>query len=419
MSSVEQLVEEWVQKRDVSSLINYVNQDQLNVVMRGFDDREKAIWGLCTLAKSGDKKAFEALSKLLLKGGSSHMFAPTAASALSQLDKGGKMVLTTLKHDDLGVRSAAATALGASRHPKAFNVLIKLFKSSKPDNRDVAWHGLYRLGDARVIPHLLKKLTNKDKWVRAMAAGALYSYPQPEVMHKLIATLMKDKVAEVRAKAASALGHFCDPLVIPPLIHALKDPDEGVRKDAAEAFVKLLKDDEKNLRNDKRLLEPLIEVLEDRNLKESFIRYDAAEALGYLGDRRAEFPLRVALGYPNSKEKEAAEYALRRLGLPVVPLAKPNLQDIMAYPNLQDIIGGRKAITVKCSKCGNLLEELSDLPFIDAVPDMKQWFGNVCINCKRIYCNNCINVSGPTPCPNCGQPTEPAQLYHLRKIGVG
>lgn len=75
-------------------------------------------------------------------------------------------------------------------------------------------------------------------------------------------------------------------------------------------------------------------------------------------------------------------------------------------------------MTVKCSKCGSPLREMPMLPFMATAPDMKQWFGNACTACKRIYCHNCIEVGGPTPCPNCGQPTQAAQLFILREIGV-
>jgi DNA-directed RNA polymerase subunit RPC12/RpoP len=73
---------------------------------------------------------------------------------------------------------------------------------------------------------------------------------------------------------------------------------------------------------------------------------------------------------------------------------------------------------VKCSNCGNPLDELPMLPFMEAVPDLKQWHGNVCTECKRVYCASCIEVGGPTPCPACGHPTDPAQLIALRQIGV-
>jgi len=74
---------------------------------------------------------------------------------------------------------------------------------------------------------------------------------------------------------------------------------------------------------------------------------------------------------------------------------------------------------VKCSKCGNSLMEMPEMPWMRADPGMKQWFGNVCTHCKRVFCNNCIKVGGPTPCPNCDQPTDPAQLYVLQRIGIG
>jgi hypothetical protein len=73
---------------------------------------------------------------------------------------------------------------------------------------------------------------------------------------------------------------------------------------------------------------------------------------------------------------------------------------------------------VICSSCGQALTELPMLPFMQAMPDLKQWHGNVCKDCKRVYCANCIEVGGPTPCPECGNPTDPAQLIALRQIGL-
>ena len=41
------------------------------------------------------------------------------------------------------------------------------------------------------------------------------------------------------------------------------------------------------------------------------------------------------------------------------------------------------AITVNCSNCGKALMEMPELPFMAACPGMKQWFGNVCLHCRR------------------------------------
>lgn len=71
--------------------------------------------------------------------------------------------------------------------------------------------------------------------------------------------------------------------------------------------------------------------------------------------------------------------------------------------------------TVNCSSCGRPLEAL---PRIVHFSDFDQWYGNVCTQCGRVYCNSCLEIGTPTPCPECGAPTQPAQRYYLRQAQV-
>ena len=71
--------------------------------------------------------------------------------------------------------------------------------------------------------------------------------------------------------------------------------------------------------------------------------------------------------------------------------------------------------TIVCSKCGKELKRLDNM--FREIPDLDLWNGNVCLACKQVYCSECIKVGGPTPCPNCGTPTKPAQRQYLREIG--
>jgi hypothetical protein len=78
---------------------------------------------------------------------------------------------------------------------------------------------------------------------------------------------------------------------------------------------------------------------------------------------------------------------------------------------------------VRCSECGKSLRHMGDVfgPGTTVIGDrgmLEQWLGNVCLNCKLVFCADCIKVGGPTPCPRCGQPTMPAQRVHLEEIGV-
>ena len=80
---------------------------------------------------------------------------------------------------------------------------------------------------------------------------------------------------------------------------------------------------------------------------------------------------------------------------------------------------------VTCSWC------LEDLKFLGGLPDnpavhvasvnsskgvLDQWHGNVCLNCGAVFCGNCLELGGPTPCRRCSRPTEPAQRYFLDRV---
>lgn len=82
--------------------------------------------------------------------------------------------------------------------------------------------------------------------------------------------------------------------------------------------------------------------------------------------------------------------------------------------------------TVRCSQCNNELEYLGDprsmfgprtsvLGSEATLSAMEQWRGNVCVKCRLVFCPKCIQVGGPTPCPKCGEPTDPAQRVYLEQ----
>ncbi len=72
---------------------------------------------------------------------------------------------------------------------------------------------------------------------------------------------------------------------------------------------------------------------------------------------------------------------------------------------------------VKCSKCGSFLRRNPPMGAVEAVLG-PTYLGNVCLTCGKVFCAQCITVGGPTPCPDCGRPTEPAMRRELELIGV-
>jgi len=83
---------------------------------------------------------------------------------------------------------------------------------------------------------------------------------------------------------------------------------------------------------------------------------------------------------------------------------------------------------VRCTRCQGELEYMGDPRSMfsptasvigppSAFRAMEQWRGNVCVKCRSVYCEKCIELGGPTPCPNCGEPTYPAQRMYLEQAG--
>jgi hypothetical protein len=52
-----------------------------------------------------------------------------------------------------------------------------------------------------------------------------------------------------------------------------------------------------------------------------------------------------------------------------------------------------------------------------AAPSVDQWYGNVCLACKTMFCYDCYEV-GAFPCPDCQNITVPAFRNNLERIGV-
>ena len=104
----------------------------------------------------------------------------------------------------------------------------------------------------------------------------------------LIEALGQNEDKDVRSSAAVALGKIGDTRAVEPLIAALGDQNEVVRRGGAMALGKI---------SDRwqipPAVEPLIVALGD---EDKWVRRWAAVALGEIGDTRAVEPLIVALG---------------------------------------------------------------------------------------------------------------------------
>lgn len=214
------------------------------------------------------------------------------------------MTLVSLLQDsDYAIRNQAAEALGKIGDMRAVEPLIVALQDSDYSIREKSARALGKIGDARAIEPLVAALQDSNYYMREQAAEALeaLSYqPTDETQQAILF------VAKKRWWKAVELG----PVAVEPLVVALKGSvtyvrqgsDKYVRREAAEALGKI---------GDARAVESLIAALER---SDSEVQAKAAEALGKISDARAIEPLIVALQAHDYDVAREAETALRKFG---------------------------------------------------------------------------------------------------------
>jgi hypothetical protein len=194
-----------------------------------------------------------------------------------------------------------------------------------------------------LLPTILSLyMWNDNKTIRAAAKSVFNKNAPAEIQAKVKVNWIRFNTSFKNDKFKEAVRPFLEAfksqdnfsiIALEPLIKALKDKDWNVRYDAAYALGDI---------GDKRAVEPLIKALGDEHMdvryaavyalakigdkraveplikalkdKEGYVRDIAAEALGNIGDKRAVEPLIKALKDKDWNVRESAAYALDELG---------------------------------------------------------------------------------------------------------
>lgn len=175
-------------------------------------------------------------------------------------------LLPRLEDDDGEARAEAAEALGLLGDARALEPLRARLQDPDGEVRTNAAVALIRIGDEQLFPEVVKALRHPDARVVIGAAVALGRLADARVVPNLIEAF-KTENAEVGAAVAWALGQCADPVVLPWLITAVE---------------------------------------------QGFAVANACEALGRIGDVRAQPTLLRALEHPSD---EVRAYAARAIGL--------------------------------------------------------------------------------------------------------
>ena len=220
-------------------------------------------------------------------------------------------LVAALHDSNTEVRRIAAEALGNLGDSRAVEPLLAILKHSYAEDvtdsafkRSVAM-ALTKLGASSEDP-LLIALQDMDERIRRramLALGQVWQIP------KLIE--LANGSAEVRRCAAASLGKLRDARVIEPLLTALRDDDEQVRRNATTSLGQIWQI-------------PDLVALGDDNAS---TRQKAALALGKLEDKRALQPLFAALRDSDKRVRKHAARVLRKLGEPADVSLVAMLQD--------------------------------------------------------------------------------------------
>ena len=329
--------------------------------------RDDEMWLLVARGKYSQAASFGAAAlvplELVLNGGS-YSLCVAAVQALGEIEdqRVVRLLLQALKSNDAEVCAAAVDALAKVGGPEATEPIMGMLHHKNGRVRLAAVEALGSLGVAAAATPL-RALLDDELWdVRRSAVETLGRLKDKRAVDALSRTL-SDKDADVREATAIALGGLSDHRAIGPLVLALKDSTSGVRRIAAAALSRIdenwsatpearaaaeelkpaLYDRDPDVRRfvgqllvslgavepeaasepapvelsastmekRRKLAVSLFQAIlcdSDRDLRQA-----AAEALGRLGERRAEPALTRALRDPDTVVRFSAERALQAL----------------------------------------------------------------------------------------------------------
>lgn len=251
----------------------------------------------CSIGRQGDAAALDALAELAQTDAPNHVRI-AALEALGRI--GGVRAVAILapfiERGESDLAQAAVKALGSIGHPNALPPLQAAVQSHDSTLRVAALRALGKRGGDEVAEALQwVAATDADAEVTQAAIDALAHLATPEAIDALV-TLTADH--KHREACIAALSRF-DEAQLEWIAHGLTHANVEVRRAVTEALGRIKRSSASEL---------LSAALDD---PEATVRLAAANALGYLGNRRAERKL-VALVRtdPDMAVRRAAEKAL-------------------------------------------------------------------------------------------------------------
>ena len=196
------------------------------------------------------------------------------------------LLVEQLEDPSGSIRHAAVISLARYGNAEAIDELVKpkVIHSTTVNVRWATMAALGKLGDYRVIDHLIKAVDDPEWLVRNQAVTELKEKIREiielkevrlaRILVRLLA-LEHEEIVNLVIDGFSELGEE----IVDLLLDAIRSSSPSIRKNAAKALGEI---------KSRQAVLPLIDLLHDT---EGRVRRNAAEALGNIGDKRAVEPL--------------------------------------------------------------------------------------------------------------------------------
>ena len=164
----------------------------------------------------------------------------SVTEALAEMDdpRALEAVARMLDDPDPGVRIAALSVLGRTRHAAWAPPVMALIDHPNKYVRAGAIETLAKLGPEDLFPTLVQALQDEEWNVRAVAAAALGEGGDARAIEPLLAAL-READGDVRQVVAEAIGRLRDHTAIESLILAQLDPDSAMRQATTAALCQI------------------------------------------------------------------------------------------------------------------------------------------------------------------------------------
>ncbi len=222
-------------------------------------------------------------------------------------DEWKKLVDDLLNSKNVNLAIRASQIISKIANDSCVPDLFALLENDSFFVREVAADPLARLEGAKALPTLFSALTRGENegWDNDTLVGILSDLIETYKKEALplLLGMLKDVDKNNRVNAAWGLGFLA--FEIPPqiLLKLLReDIDPDVRAEAASSLG--------SFRNNVEVVETLLLLIQDKNKQ---IRISAISSLGYLGDKRAEIPLKKIMASSDKDERRFVEEALKQI----------------------------------------------------------------------------------------------------------